>query len=89
MALSTSNLKAGVFGDRKVLEGNWTGSAGDASGSITLPSSHVLGASFLSQDSDSPKEQPSVSISYSGGVATISVHNHMDVTKGSFIIIYA
>ena len=89
MAFATSNVRAGVTGDRKVMEGSWTGSSGDASGTLSIASGHVLEAQFLNQDADSPKEVPAVDISYSGGFATVTVHNHMNVTKGSFRIVYA
>ena len=88
MAFATSNVSKSIAGNRNVLEGNWTGSVGDASGTLSIASAHVLDATFLSQDADNPKELVPVDISYSNGIATLTVHNHMDVTKGSFRVVY-
>ena len=92
MAFATTNVKVGTLGGPfKVYAGDWSGSAGDASGSITLGGGRVYQAHFENQDAspDSPKERPLVDVSVSSGVITLTVHNHMDVTLGRFLIVFA
>lgn len=89
MAFATANVTGGVQGNVRYMAGDWTGSQGDASGSVVVQSGRILGVDFWSEDADSPKGNVSTSISYSSGQATISVHNHMDVASGRFKIEFA
>lgn len=89
MAFATSNLNPGVEGNSKTLAGYWTGSLGDASGTMTLRTGWVKETRFENQDAESPKELPLTDVSYSDGTATITIHNHMNVTTGRFFIKFA
>lgn len=89
MAFATSNIRAGVVGPLKFYCGDWTGLPGDASGTLTLNGGRVYFRQFWNQDSDNQKEEPLVDVSASAATLTVTVHNHMDVTNGRFIIIYA
>lgn len=90
MAFETSNLQSAmVAGPIKIMCGDWSGSAGDASGTITLGGGNVYFQQFTNQDSDNPKEYPQVDVSYSGSTITMTVHNHMNVTNGRFFIVYS
>ena len=87
MPFATSNLRPA--NTVKVLAGDWSGSAGDASGTITLSGGRVYLAQFVNQDADAQKEQPLINVSIASGVITLTVHNHMEVTDGRFVVIYA
>lgn len=89
MAFATSNILAANLGSLKAFAGDWSGSAGDASGTITLGGGRVYLARFENQDADAPKELPLTDVSISGSTITLTVHNHMNVTNGRFIVIYA
>ena len=89
MPFATTNLRPSVSGNRKVLEGDWTGSAGDDVGTITLSGGRVYVSRFENQDADDNKELPLVDVSVSGSTITVTVHNHMDVTNGRFSLTYA
>lgn len=80
---------SGVKGDVKYADGTWTGLPGDASGTVSVATMQVLVADYVSEDADTPKEsRVATDISYSAGIATITVHNHMDVTNGKFHLEY-
>lgn len=89
MAFATSNIRHSVFGDLQVYAGDWTGNANDASGTITLNGGRVYLSQFNNQDADNPAEMPRVDVSLSGSTLTLTVHNHMDVTNGRFLVIFA
>lgn len=92
MAFSTSNVQTGrIFGGVNTYIGDWSGSAGDAAGTITLGGGRVYLAHFESQDaSGGPVELVPCSVSVNGtGVITLTVNNHDSVTLGRFFIVYA
>ena len=89
MAFATSNVRRTAFGNLNVTYGDWTGSEGDAAGSIGVEGGRVYKADFTVQDTDSPVEQPGISVSTSGRVTTVTVYNHQAVTTGRFLIIHA
>jgi hypothetical protein len=47
MAFATSNVRRSVFGDLKVTAGDWTGSAGDANGTIAVEGGRVYLSEFF------------------------------------------
>lgn len=89
MAFATANVQGGSVGSLKFYAGDWTGSQGDASGVITLNGGRVYLSHFENQDTDNPTELPPTDISISGSVITLTVHNHMDVTNGRFLVIFS
>lgn len=90
MAFATANLQQANFGSFNGLVGDWTGSQGDASGTIQVPGGRVYLVHFYDQDDASQEDRPTpTSVSVSGVLATITVHNHVDVAQGRFLIIYA
>ena len=90
MAFSRANLRHGTMGDLKVQAGDWTGSEGDASGTVTLRGGRVYGTAFNIEDATSGEDRPvPTSVSISSGAITITVHNHVSVTSGRYIIWYA
>ena len=88
MAFATTNVKKSIFGNMKVLVGNWSGAAGDAPGTIQVEGGQVYLANFDPQVSSGPT-QLRVTTAPSGttGVVTVSVANNMTVTAGTFIVI--
>lgn len=88
MAFTTSNVKTDTSGGNLVLLGEWSGAAGDASGTITLKGGRVYSALFQDQDSDFGDRPTPVDVSVSTGTITVTVHNHNDVTNGRFKIEY-
>ena len=89
MAFATTNIRSATMGNLKAYAGDWSGSEGDASGSLTLNGGRVYMAQFQNQDADNPGQDPLVDISASGSTITLTVHNHLNVTNGRFIVIYA
>ena len=88
MAFATSNVKKSIFGNMKVLVGNWSGAAGDAPGTVQVEGGQVYLANFDPQTSSGPT-QLRVTTSPSGttGVVTVTVANNATVTSGTFIVI--
>ena len=90
MAFATTYVRSiPICAGQRKLTGRWTGSSGDAAGTITVASARIYSYDFNNQDSDSPKEKPDITVSTSSGKTTVSVHNHMNVTTGGFEIICA
>lgn len=92
MAFATANVRKGAFGDLKVMAGDWTGSAGDANGTLNVEGGRVYLAKFDSQDSNNGPEQEVpvfISTNPGTGVITLSVANRQTVTTGRFLIIGA
>ena len=89
MAFATSNVKAASIGNLRWHIGDWTGVVGDASGTITLKGGRVYLVNFYDQDATSQEDRPTpCDITVSSGTITITVHNHVNVTNGRFIIAY-
>lgn len=67
--------------------GDWSGSAGDAAGTISVSGGKVWGALFWKQDGDNTSQIfPRVDSSTSGAVTTLTVQNQDNVVNGTFII---
>jgi hypothetical protein len=90
MAFATANVQTGmVFPGFKVFMGDWSGSAGDAPGAISLAGGRVFLHLFRTDDTGSPGEDPTATASVSSGTITLTVYNHRTVTNGRFIVIYS
>jgi len=90
MALATTNIRSGAFGDLKVYAGDWTGSSGDAAGTITLKGGRVYLVNVYNQDDTSQEDRPTpCAVSVSSGTITVTIYNKSTVTLGRFLIIYA
>ena len=89
MAFAATNLQHASLGNLRAQVGDWTGSSGDASGTLTLKGGRVWLCSFGNQDATSQEDRPTpCDVSVSSGTITITIHNHSDVTNGRFIVIY-
>ena len=91
MAFATSNVKsASIGGGFKLTVGDWTGSAGDAAGTLTVAAGKVYHAQFL-PNITSGNYQPAIGVSPSGtaGIVTVTVYNSAAVTAGTFSIVSA
>ncbi len=90
MAFATNNVRRSVFGNLKVTHGDWTGTVGDASGTIVVSGGRVWLVDFSIQDPGSPTEIVPTEVAVaSGETSTVTIHNHQTVTRGRFIIIHA
>lgn len=91
MAFATANVRKAAFGDLKVTAGDWTGSAGDANGTLVVEGGRVYLASFNSQDSNNGPDQVIEAFVSSTGTSTLtlSVPNRQTVATGRFIVIHA
>jgi hypothetical protein len=71
---------------RTSLTGAWTGSAGDAAGSMTI-AGNVIKANFYKFDNDQTWQIiPRVSTSVASGISTITINNQDNVVIGWFEI---
>lgn len=88
MAFATSNVQTNYFGSLNVTTGDWTGSVGDAPGTLSVKGGRVWFAFFADQDGV-PPAQPRVvyKTASSGAVTTITVYNNQPVTIGRFLVI--
>ena len=89
MAFATSNVRKGTCGDLKITAGNWTGSVGDASGTIGVEGTQIYAVIFTSNDSTTPWQFVPYTWTSSGAVSTVTIHNRENVTAGNFIIFHA
>ena len=91
MAFATSNVRRSAFGDLKVTAGDWSGSAGDANGTITVEGGRVYLSEFNSQDTNNgPTQFIETFVSSTGtNTITVSIANRNTVVTGRFIIIHA
>lgn len=90
MAFVTANVKSNYFGSLNVTTGDWSGSIGDAAGTISVKGGRVYLANFVSQDSTTPQAvEFQISNSQSNAICTLTVNNIETVTNGRFIIISA
>lgn len=90
MAFATTNIQyVALAAPLKVYLGDWSGTAGDAPGTITLGGGRVYLSIFSNQDATGPQEDPDSSVTVSSGTITMTVYNHQTVTNGRFIIIYS
>lgn len=91
MAFAVSNLRNDTLGSIKVLAGDWTGTAGDADGSLVIATSRVYDVAFRDAGATTP-----VDIIYAtntavttGTTTTLTIPNRETVTRGTFIVFYA
>lgn len=88
MAFSATVRGTGyLFAPLRVTYGDWTGSAGDAAGTITI-SGVVQNAVFQKFDAIDGTYQiiPRIEVSISGFTSTVTVENQDTVTSGKFMI---
>lgn len=89
MAFSTTNVQtATLAGGIKFYAGDWSGTVGDAPGTITLAGGRVYSHSFRNADTGSPGEEPDATETIAAGIITLTVYNHQTITNGRFLIIY-
>ena len=90
MAFAITNARTGTVGNLKMYAGDWSGTQGDANGTVTLSGGRCYSAEFSNFDASSQEDRPTpTSISESGGTITVTVANLNTVTSGRFIIIYS
>ena len=92
MAFATTNVKKSIFGNMKVLVGNWSGLAGDAPGTVQVEGGQVYLAYFNALVPNASTQVPAQigiesAVSGTTGVVTVTVYNQGLVTAGTFIII--
>ena len=87
MAFSTTVQNIQYIGPgKRQLSGTWSGSAGDAAGSMTV-SGTVISARFEKYDADNTFAQPvRCSSSISSGITTLTVNNQDNVVTGYFTL---
>ncbi len=90
MAFATNNVQSGMlFGPMKVYCGDWSGTVGDAPGTITLGGGRVYFHSFRNEDTTGPAEEPDATVTVSGSTITMTVYNHQTIANGRFFIVYS
>lgn len=74
----------------KMTVGDFSGSVGDAAGTIDVSGGYVLSCLFQKMDSGGTTTQifPTVGLSTSGSVTTVTIQNLDNVTTGRFVIIH-
>lgn len=85
MAFATSNLVRENAGTVNILRGEWTGSRGDANGTVT-GSGYAFSADFRPNTTSSPSNTIQTRISNSSGTWTVTVPYQETVTAGTFEI---
>lgn len=87
MAFSATIRNTQYWGPgRTSYSGEWTGSAGDAAGTMTI-GGVVVSAIFQKMNADSTYEiLPKVTTSISSGITTLTIENQDNVTTGYFTI---
>lgn len=91
MAFATDNVRSCyIGGNLKLTVGEWTGSAGDAAGTMTIEAGKIYMAQFLPNVTSTAREvNIAVSQSVSAALSTVTVYNSAAVTAGTFSIISA
>ena len=90
MAFATANVKATYFGNLTVTYGDWSGSVGDAPGSLTVKGGRVYLANFTSEDGSGPQQvEIALGVSQSNATSTITVNNNAATVTGRFLVISA
>ena len=84
---SSTNL--GGSGGARLILGDWTGSAGDAAGTLSFAGAIPAICIFQKFDPIDNSYQiiPRVECSYSAGITTVTIENQDNVTTGRFMII--
>ena len=87
--LTTSNLQnTGMGGGRRLITGEWTGSLGDPTATITVEGRMVYGAQLLTNDSGFGSDVP-ITWTATSGIITVTVAAALAVTDGTFFLIVA
>lgn len=92
MAFATTNQQTTVIGNLRATYGDWSGAAGDASGTVTVAGGRVWLACLCAQDSSGAyvaSVTTPFSTSVSGAVTTITFYNLDSVTTGRYFIIHS
>lgn len=90
MAFSTANVQTNYIGKLNMTYGDWTGSLGDAAGTITVKGGRVYFVNFMDQDATFPQPVDfQISSTQSGATTTLTVNNNNNVVLGRFIVISA
>lgn len=90
MAFSTSNVQRTVWGNMRIMYGQWTGAVGDAPGTITVSGGQLWLSVFNTNLSTGPQQVPSlVSEGPTGttGILTLTIPNQNTVTAGTFMVV--
>lgn len=87
MAFTISNARSGAVGDMHLYAADWTGTIGDADGTITLKGGRVYLCHVYDQSTDYDKPTP-CQVSVSSGTITVTVGNRNTVTQGRLFIVY-
>lgn len=89
MAFSTSNVQVGYMPPLKIMIGDWSGSAGDAAGTISIGGRYV-GSLWFKNDSTSVNPNTSQifpNVEWDGNVpGNLTIQNQDNVGTGSFLI---
>jgi hypothetical protein len=88
MAFSTSNIQVGYMPPLKMMVGDWSGSAGDAAGTLSVGGRYV-GSLWFKNDTTSVNLTSQVfpKVEWDGNVpGTLTIENQDNVTTGSFIV---
>lgn len=85
MAFATANVVRDSGGSTAIVRGTWTGTAGDAAGTVT-GSGYALSADFMDNNAVTPGQEILARISNSSGTWTVTVPYSQTVTAGTFRI---
>ena len=89
MAFSTSNIQSSYAPPLKIVIGDWSGSAGDAPGTLSIGGRYV-GSLWFKNDSTTVNQntnQVFPAVNWDGNVpGTLTIQNLDNVGTGSFII---
>ena len=85
MAFATSNLASENFGSLRGMRGTWTGTNGDAAGTVT-GSGFAVDADFAPNTTTGPSNKIQTRISNSSGTWIVTVPYSETVTAGTFVI---
>jgi len=85
MAFATANLSRDGAGSMAVLRGQWTGTIGDANGTVT-GNGYCHDATFRPNTTTGPSNVIQTRVSNSSGTWTVTVPYQETVTAGTFRI---
>lgn len=86
MPFAATVRHTGVEGDFRYVSGDWTGAVGDADGTFAVATGYPVSVDFWNADAENSREKPLVDFSTTSGITTYTIHNHMGVTTGRFLI---
>lgn len=89
MAFATSNVQTESVGKLRMTYGQWTGSLGDAAGSLTVGGGQMWFSAFNTNLASGPQQVDPVVATPSGtaGILTLTIPNQNAVTAGTFIVL--